>query len=76
MRYGVQQLVQLGMPPLQGMMSATSVGAEVCGLGHCKGRLAPGYDADILAVGGDPLAETAALHDIRDVWVRGVHVPR
>ena len=75
-RYGVEQLVQLGMPPLQGLMSATSVGAEVCGLGHRKGRLAPGYDADILAIHGNPLNDTSSLHNIVDVWVRGNRVPR
>jgi imidazolonepropionase-like amidohydrolase len=75
-RYGVEQLVQLGMPPLQGLMSATSTGAEVCGLGHRKGRIAPGYDADILAIDGNPLTDTSALHSIREVWIRGTRVPR
>jgi len=31
----------------------------------------PGYDADILAVDGNPLSDPAALHAIRAVYVRG-----
>jgi imidazolonepropionase-like amidohydrolase len=39
----------------------------VCGLGHRKGHVAPGFDADLLAVNGDPIADPDALHDIRAV---------
>ncbi len=74
LRYGIAQLVLVGMPPLQALLSATSVGAQVCGLADRKGRLAPGYDADILAIEGDPLTDPAALDHIRAVWVRGVLV--
>jgi imidazolonepropionase-like amidohydrolase len=47
----------------------------VCGLGRHKGRIAPGYHADILAVDGDPVADPEALHRIRAVYARGVDVP-
>jgi imidazolonepropionase-like amidohydrolase len=53
----------------------TSVAAGVIGLGHRKGRIAPGFDADILAVDGDPIADPDALHRIRRVWARGAAVP-
>jgi imidazolonepropionase-like amidohydrolase len=46
----------------------------VIGLGHRKGRIAPGFDADILAVDGDPIADPDALHRIRAVYARGVPV--
>ena len=45
------------------------------GLGHRKGRIAPGFDADILAVDGDPITDPAALHRIRAVYARGTAVP-
>jgi imidazolonepropionase-like amidohydrolase len=48
----------------------------VCGLGHRKGRIAPGFDADILAVDGDPVADQDALHRIRAVHARGTAVSR
>ena len=39
-----------------------------------KGRIAPGFDADILAVDGDPVADPGALHHIRAVYARGLPV--
>jgi imidazolonepropionase-like amidohydrolase len=48
----------------------------VIGLGHRKGRIAPGFDADILAVDGDPIADPDALHRIRAVYARGTAVTR
>ena len=53
----------------------TSAAAGVIGLGHRKGRIAPGFDADILAVDGDPIADPDALHRIRAVYARGTAVP-
>jgi hypothetical protein len=47
----------------------------VIGLGHRKGRIAAGFDADILAVDGDPIADPDALHQIRAVYARGTAVP-
>jgi imidazolonepropionase-like amidohydrolase len=41
-----------------------------------KEHLRPGYDADILAVDGDPLSDPAALHAIRAVYVRGTALTR
>ena len=56
------------------LRAATSAGAVVCGLGDCKGRIAEGYDADVLAIDGDPLTEPSALHAIRAVFLpRGTH---
>jgi imidazolonepropionase-like amidohydrolase len=47
----------------------------VCGLGHRKGRIAPGFEADILAVDGDPITDPGSLHRIRAVYARGTAVP-
>ena len=52
---------QLGMSPAEALMAGTSTAAQVCGLGDRKGRVRPGYDADLLAVDGDPLTDLAAL---------------
>ena len=47
----------------------------MCGLGHLKGRIAAGFDADILAVNGNPVTDPEALHRIRAVYARGIAVP-
>jgi imidazolonepropionase-like amidohydrolase len=71
LRWAVAQLGMLGMSPGEALRASTSHAAAVCGLGHRKGRLEPGYDADVLAVQGDPLTDPAALHRILAVYLRG-----
>jgi imidazolonepropionase-like amidohydrolase len=66
---------QLGLSPADTLRMVTSAAAEVIGLGPRKGRIAPGFDADILAVDGDPVADLAALHHIRAVYAGGTAVP-
>ncbi|WP_433049134.1 amidohydrolase family protein [Dactylosporangium sp. CS-033363] len=67
-------LAQLGLDPARCLHAVTARAAAAIGLGDRKGRLRPGYDADVLAVDGDPLTDPAALHRIRAVYVRGVAV--
>jgi len=67
----VPQLVELGMTPREALRAVTSVAAEVCGLAGRKGRLAPGFDADMLVVAGDPLTNPAAIHDVQAVYAEG-----
>ncbi|OJY48949.1 amidohydrolase family protein [Pseudonocardia sp. 73-21] len=58
---GLAQLTELGMTPVDALRAGTHVAAQVVGLGDRKGRVAPGFDADLLAVAGDPLADIADL---------------
>jgi len=74
-RHAPDQLREIGIGQAEALRMLTSVAAEVIGLGHRKGRIAPGFDADILAVDGDPIADPAALHRIRAVYARGTAVP-
>jgi imidazolonepropionase-like amidohydrolase len=67
-------LRDIGLGPAESLRAITSVAAGVCGLAHRKGRIAPGYDADLLAVDGDPLADKAALQRVRAVYARGALV--
>jgi imidazolonepropionase-like amidohydrolase len=53
------------------LRAATSGAAEAIGLGSSKGRLEPGFDADVLVVDGDLSAGLSALRDVRQVVVRG-----
>jgi imidazolonepropionase-like amidohydrolase len=46
-----------------GALSASTYhAAAACNLADRKGRLAPGFDADILAVDGNPLTDISAIH--------------
>ena len=74
-RHAPDQLREVGIGQPEALGMITSVAAEVIGLGHRKGRIAPGFDADILVVDGDPIADPAALHRIRAVYARGTAVP-
>ena len=64
-------LWDLGFAPADALRLITSVAADVCGMGDRKGRLAAGFDADLLAVDGDPSADPAALLRVRAVFARG-----
>ena len=74
-RYAPAMLRDLGIGQAEVLRMMTSAAAGVIGLGHRKGRVAPGFDADILAVDGDPIADPEALHRIRAVYARGTVVP-
>lgn len=60
-----------GVPVRDVLASATSAAAAACGVGDRKGRLAPGFDADILAVDGDLTADIAALRAVAMVIAGG-----
>jgi imidazolonepropionase-like amidohydrolase len=74
-RYVPAMLGGLQVDPSEALRLVTSVAAGAIGLGDRKGRVAPGFDADILAVDGNPIADPGALHRIRAVYARGTRVP-
>ena len=50
-----------GQPAMHAIVSATSLNAEALGLGAEIGTVAPGFQADIIAVEGDPTKDITAL---------------
>jgi imidazolonepropionase-like amidohydrolase len=68
---GLEYLVTLGFQPAQVLAMATTEAAAALGLGATTGRLARGYDADLIIVRGDPQADIAALRDLCRVIARG-----
>jgi imidazolonepropionase-like amidohydrolase len=72
--YGVGLLSLIGMSAAEALAAVTSVAAAACGAGDTKGRIAAGYDADLLAVGGDPLADATDLRKVAAVYRSGIRV--
>ena len=59
-----------------GALSASTYhAAAACNLADRKGRLAPGFDADIFAVDGNPLTDINAIHRRVAVFHRGHACP-
>jgi imidazolonepropionase-like amidohydrolase len=68
--------VDAGIPAVETLRCATSTAARVLGLGDRIGRLAPGFEADFVAVQGDPLQCIDDLARVRCVVREGVrHLP-
>jgi imidazolonepropionase-like amidohydrolase len=58
--------------PMQAMMSANSIGAEALGMADQIGSIAPGLQADIIALDGDPLKDTTAVRRVVFVMKGGI----
>ena len=71
-------LVQLGMTPLQAIDAATATAPLTLGPQAPKsGRLQPGYDADIITIAANPLADITVLshpEHVTSVWTTGRRV--
>jgi imidazolonepropionase-like amidohydrolase len=72
----IDMLAQAGLSYGHAIVAATTGAAESIGVGAAAGRLAPGRQADLLVVRGDPTREITALWDVLDVWQAGQRVPR
>ena len=61
-----------GLDPMAAMVSANSLGAEAIGMGNQLGLIAPGFEADIIALDGDPLKDITAVRRVVFVMKGGV----
>lgn len=53
-----------GETPANALLSSASLAAESLGLGKTIGTIAPGFDADIVAVDGNPLEDITAVRHL------------
>ena len=60
-----------GQKPMDAITSATSLAAESLGLGDRIGTIVAGYEADLIAVDGDPLRDINALSHVSFVMKGG-----
>ena len=61
-----------GQTPMAALVSANAVAAEALGMADKLGKLAPGYEADIIALDGDPLQDLTAVRRVVFVMRGGV----
>jgi imidazolonepropionase-like amidohydrolase len=53
-----------GQPAMDAIVAATSLNAEALGMADRIGAIAPGMEADLIAVDGDPVADITALQRV------------
>jgi imidazolonepropionase-like amidohydrolase len=61
-----------GIAPMAAMVSANSLGAEAMGMADQIGSIAPGLQADIIAIVGDPLKDITAVRQVAFVMKGGI----
>ena len=61
-----------GQPAMEAIVSATSLAAQALGIADRAGTIAPGRDADLVAVDGDPSRDVETLRRVAFVMRAGV----
>jgi len=67
----VERVRQGGQKPMDAIISATSMAAKSMRLDKTTGTLAAGYEADIVALDGDPLTDISAVTRVAFVMKGG-----
>ncbi len=68
----IHRVRDAGVDPMAAMISANSLGAEAMGMADQIGSLAPGLQADLIALDGDPLKDITAVRRVVFVMKGGV----
>ena len=68
----IDRVRDCGVDPMTAMVSANSLGAEAMGMADRIGSIAPGLEADIIALDGDPLKDITAVRRVVFVMKGGV----
>jgi imidazolonepropionase-like amidohydrolase len=68
----IDRVRDCGVEPMAALVSANSLGAEALGMGDRIGSIAPGLEADIIALDGDPLRDITAVRRVVFVMKGGV----
>jgi imidazolonepropionase-like amidohydrolase len=61
-----------GVDPMAAMVSANSLGAEAMGMADQIGTISPGFQADVIALDGDPLKDITAVRRVVFVMKGGI----
>jgi imidazolonepropionase-like amidohydrolase len=66
------RVAHCGQAPMAALVSANTIAAHAIGMGERLGKLAAGYEADIIALDGDPLQDLTAVRRVVFVMRGGV----
>ncbi|MBS0393285.1 MAG: amidohydrolase family protein [Proteobacteria bacterium] len=61
-----------GQSPMAALVSANALAAEAIGMGDRIGQLAPGFEADVIALDGNPLRDLTAVRRVVFVMRGGI----
>ena len=75
-QHELQLWVAAGIPPAAALQAATSNAARLLGAGSRMGRVAKGYEANLLIVDGNPLTDIGATERISLVVFKGERIRR
>ena len=67
----VMHLVELGLTSVEALRSATTIAADLLGLGGKTGAIQTGFEADVIVVEKNPLQDVRALADVLVVISNG-----
>ena len=67
----IDRVRDAGVDPMAAMVSANSLGAEALGMAGRIGAIAPGLEADIIVLDGDPLEDITAVRRVVFVMKAG-----
>ena len=68
----IDRVRDCGVSPMDALVSANSLAAQAMGMGSEIGAIAPGLQADIIALDGDPLKDISAVRRVVFVMKGGV----
>jgi imidazolonepropionase-like amidohydrolase len=60
----IEALVGVGLTPFAALQAATTVAADLIGVSDHTGHIAPGLDADLIAVERNPLEDIRTIEDV------------
>lgn len=66
----LELLVSCGLSTTEALQAATSLPAKYFGL-HDRGVIQPGYRADLVLVGGNPIEDIKGTRSIQKIWIAG-----
>lgn len=58
------ELVEVGLTPLEALRAATTTAAELFGIQDRTGRVAPGFEADLIVLERNPLEDIGVVQDV------------